>query len=95
MIKLAERLQLLRNHGEAVIENDNKTNFTNIIGSNFRMTEIQAAIGLAQCEDINKHISKRVEIAEFLSNQVVNISGIQEPIVRNDCNHVYYCWGIK
>lgn len=92
---LAERLQLLRNHGEAVIENDNKTNFTNIIGSNFRMTEIQAAIGLAQCEDINKHISKRVEIAEFLSNQVVNISGIQEPIVRNDCNHVYYCWGIK
>ena len=92
---LAERLQLLRNHGEAVIENDNKTNFTNIIGSNFRMTEIQAAIGLVQCEDINKHISKRVEIAEFLSNQVVNISGIQEPIVRNDCNHVYYCWGIK
>ena len=63
-------MQCLRNHAEAIVDDANIRDLTNMIGSNFRMTELQAAIGIAQLEKIEEHISKRQEIAEFL-NEVV------------------------
>ena len=63
-----------------------------MIGSNFRMTELQVAIGIAQLE--NTIHSKRQEIAEFLNEVVKEFDGIKAPITRNKCTHVY-CWGAK
>ena len=41
---LAERMQLIRNHAEAVVENKGVQDLTNMIGFNFRLGEIEAAI---------------------------------------------------
>src|SRR5215510_5041572 len=41
---LAERLQLIRNHGETVVKAKGAQNIVNLIGFNYRMTEVEAAI---------------------------------------------------
>ena len=92
---LSLRMQCLRNHAEAIVDDANIRDLTNMIGSNFRMTELQAAIGIAQLEKIEEHISKRQEIAEFLNEVVKEFDGIKAPITRNKCTHVYYCWGAQ
>ncbi|MDV7397951.1 DegT/DnrJ/EryC1/StrS family aminotransferase, partial [Arthrospira platensis SPKY1] len=43
---LAERLHLIRNHAEAVVGNKGVTNLANMIGYNFRLGEIECAIGI-------------------------------------------------
>ena len=54
--KLARRVRLIRNHGEAVIKP--KENLNNIIGYNFRLGEIEAAILLHQYRKLKKIIKK-------------------------------------
>ena len=48
---LAERLKLIRNHGENVINDLDIKNLTNLIGFNFRLTEIGAAMGISQIKN--------------------------------------------
>ena len=45
---LAERARMIRNHGEAVIAGEPRKYLTSTIGWNYRMTEIEAAIGIFQ-----------------------------------------------
>lgn len=52
-------------------------------GYNFRMTNIQAAIGLAQLEDINKILSKKKNIAEYYRNNLDPSIGCVIPKVNS------------
>jgi perosamine synthetase len=45
---IAERARMVRNHGEAVVAGEARRYLTSTIGWNYRMTEIEAAIGLVQ-----------------------------------------------
>jgi len=56
---LALRLQLIRNHGENAVGPLETSDLTNLIGFNFRMTEIQAAIGIEQLKSIDEHVGRR------------------------------------
>ncbi len=53
---LAERMQLIRNHGEAVVEDKGTRDLANMIGFNFRMTEIGAAIGIEQLKKLKRFL---------------------------------------
>ena len=46
--KLAEKVKLIRNHGEAVIQSEDKIELSNVLGQNFRLGEIEAAIARQQ-----------------------------------------------
>jgi len=92
---LAKRMQMIRNHAEAVVGPSNTKDLTNMIGFNFRMTEITAAIAIQQLKQIDQHVNKRVDIAEELSLSLNNLPGIDVPKVRKNCKHVYYVWAIK
>ena len=92
---LAKRMQMIRNHAEAVVGPSNTKDLTNMIGFNFRMTEITAAIAIQQLKQIDQHVNKRVDIAEEFSLNLSNLPGIDVPKVRKDCRHVYYVWAIK
>ena len=63
---LALRLQMIRNHAEAVVEPAGVEDLTNMFGHNFRLTEMSAAVGLAQLESIDLHINKRVKLQKLL-----------------------------
>jgi len=92
---LAERMQLIRNHAEAVVEDRGVKNLVNMIGYNFRLGEIEAAIGIEQLKKLKKLVSSRIKIAERLSSMLMDIDLLEMPYVGKDCSHVYYVLPIK
>ncbi|MGB8951793.1 MAG: DegT/DnrJ/EryC1/StrS family aminotransferase [Candidatus Aminicenantales bacterium] len=86
----AERLQLIRNHGEVVVGDKGVTEIINTFGFNLRLTEIQAAIGLAQLEKLPRLLEQRIANANYLSSHIGELPGIQATVVYPDCKHVYY-----
>lgn len=88
--RFAERLQLIRNHGEAVVAAKGVTDIVNTFGFNLRLTEIQAAIGIAQLSKLPGLLEHRIENATYLSKRIGALPGIKAPVVRPGCTHVYY-----
>lgn len=93
--ELALRLQLIRNHGENVVEGYGISNIANLIGFNFRMTELSAAVGLAQLAAIDRHVGTRTALAKALSDGLSGLDGLHVPVVRAGCHHAYYVWALK
>ncbi len=89
---LALRLRAIRNHGENVVEPLGIADATNLIGFNFRMMEISAAIGTEQLKKVDRLVREREEIANRLTAGVAGLPGLIAPAVREDCRHVYYVW---
>ena len=92
---LAKRLQMVRNHGENAVDWLGIEDLTNLIGFNFRLTELSAAIGRAQLERIDEHVERREAIGTALSDGLNGLCGITPPVVRKGCRHNYYCWVIR
>lgn len=79
---------LIRNHGEACI--DSNDNLTNVLGFNFRMGEIEAAIGIQQLKKINNLVEIKINIAEHLIKGLKKLRGITTPKIPNNYTHSYY-----
>lgn len=87
--RLAERLRLLRNHG---IER-NPAKFLEVdksdagpwqyqqqvLGYNFRMTDLQAALGQAQLTRLDSFVARRREIAEFYDQAFTSLANVAVP----------------
>ena len=93
--ELALRLQLIRNHGEVVADQMKYENINNIIGFNYRMGEIEAAMASAQLKKLKRFNEIRIELAAFLNEKLSVFEGITPPIVREGCRHVYYIYGMR
>lgn len=89
---LAERMQLIRNHAEAVVGDKGVTDLSNMIGFNFRMTEIEAAIGVEQLKKLQRLTDARIRQAARLNAGLSGLAGLRTPIVKSDCSHVYYVY---
>ena len=88
--ELAERMQLIRNHAEAVVEAKGVTNLNNMIGHNFRLGEIECAIGIEQLKKLKGFVETRQQAAERLNLGLQGLSGLRLPIIKNNCTHAYY-----
>lgn len=91
---LAERLRMARNHGENVVEARGGRH-VDIAGSNYRLTELSAAVALAQLEAIESHVARRERLAAALTREVTGLDGIHPPQVRAGCRHVSYVWALQ
>jgi len=91
----AERLSLIRNHAEAVVEEKKIEDLTNMVGFNFRMTEIEATIARCQLQKLEEFNSIRIENANYISNKLRDIPAITVPRVSPSCKHVYYVHACK
>jgi len=89
---IAERMQLIRNHAEAVVGDKGVKNLVNMIGYNFRLGEIEAAIGIEQLKKLQSFTNGRTSFSERLSKGIKKLKGIRVPIVKSDCTHVYYVY---
>ena len=87
-----ERLQLIRNHAEAVVEDKNVTNLTNMVGYNFRLGEVECAIGIEQLKKLKDLVATRQWAAERLTEGLKNLKGLRVPHVKADCTHGYYVY---
>lgn len=88
--RLAERMQLIRNHAESVVGGKGVSDLSNMIGFNLRMTEIEAAIGFEQLKKLKGLVNRRVEIADRLTQGLKKLSGLRPPVIKENCTHVYY-----
>jgi perosamine synthetase len=93
--ELALRLRAIRNHGENIVEPLGLKNITNLVGFNFRMTELSAAIGLSQLKKINQQVDSRERIGTRLTQATSGLPGLTPPLVRDGCRHVYYVWSAR
>jgi perosamine synthetase len=89
---IAERLQLIRNHAEAVVEGMGVKDLANMLGFNFRMNEIEAAIGIEQLKKLNYLVAGRIAAANHLTDGIKHLKGLRPPIVKPGCSHVYYVY---
>jgi perosamine synthetase len=89
---LAVRLQAIRNHAENIVEGAGIADLTNMVGFNYRMTEMSAAVGIEQLKRVEPEVMRRQKLAEHLTAGVAGLEGITPPMVRPGCRHVYYTW---
>lgn len=92
--KLAYRCQLIRNHGEVAVD-DLNDNETVVLGSNYRMTELHAAIGIEQLKKLDYFLSMRRALAEHLSEALCNHAGLKGVTVPHEYTHSYYIYPIQ
>ena len=64
------------------------------LGFNYRMTNIQAAIGLAQLEQINKFVQARRRNAKIYNRYLRKIDGIVCPVEKEWVKNVYWMYGV-
>lgn len=85
---LAARLRLLRNHGDT-----GKYNHV-LLGYNYRMMNLQGAMGLIQLKKLDGFNSRRINNAEYLSKNIRK-NGITPPFKAENVLHVYNQYVIK
>jgi dTDP-4-amino-4,6-dideoxygalactose transaminase len=87
--KIAENLSMLRNHGRI------DANTSIMLGLNFRMSELHAAIGRIQLKHINDWITERRRAAETYNTNLEGVSGVTRPVERPWGKHVYHLYVIQ
>ncbi|WP_417317874.1 DegT/DnrJ/EryC1/StrS family aminotransferase [Emcibacter sp.] len=85
-----DRLQLIRNHAEAVLQGREVDSLVNMVGFNFRLGEIEAAIASVQNEKSRELVEKRRHNVAYLSEQLKGLPGIRLPEVPDYVEHSYY-----
>ena len=92
---LAERIYLIRNHGENIVEPKGIQNAWNTHGFNYRMTEMEAAVGIEQIKKLPVLLEERLKNAAFFAKELGQIPGIIPPSVEEGSKHVYYVQAFK
>jgi len=65
------------------------------IGLNYRMTEVSAAIGIAQLERVHEIISRRQTIARLFDEAIADCAWIIPQHTPDNCEHAYYTYAVE
>jgi len=84
--RLAESCRVIRQHGMR------RRYYHDELGFNFRMTDVHAAIGLAQLGKLEKFNQQRKANAAFLS---ANLTGVVTPVAPAGYEHVYHQYTVR
>ena len=97
-LDIYEKLKLIRSRGRAETANY----FSSIeymdyvaLGYNFRMSDITAALGIAQLEKVDKIIEMRRRNAEQLSARLAHVAEIEIPNPPDGCFHLYQMYTLR
>ena len=87
--ELAKKARFMRNHGE-------KEKYKSLmLGYNYRMPEIQAAIGCVQLKRLPKFLAKRSENAKRLTEKLKKAKKLQLPKETEGCKHSWYLYTVR
>lgn len=86
---LAERMRMIREHGMR------QRYVHETLGYNFRMTDIQAAIGLVQLTRVDGWNEQRRRNAALLTARLANVPGVETPRVRPGAVHVFHQYTVS
>lgn len=85
---LYNKIKMLRSHGSL------KRYYHKYLGFNFRITDMQAAIGVVQLKKLDKLNSKRIKNAKYLNQKLQNIKGIVTPLIEENKKQVFHQYTI-
>lgn len=85
--EIKRRLDLIINHGQS------QKYLHTSLGYNYRLTNIQAAIGVAQLEKLDGFNEQRIKNAERLSSDL-NVPGLRTPVRDAAVKHVYHQYAV-
>lgn len=93
---LAEIANMLRNHGAAISEEQRHLGLRpyllpdfNLLGFNYRMTDLQGAVGLVQLSKLDQFIAERQHWAEFYRESLVNLDWLRMPVFPENGSHAW------
>ncbi len=93
---IADLARLVRNHGEVILEGQTSRTYRSaMLGWNYRMTEIEAALGIVQFRKLEELNQVRIELSNYLTNKLSGIDGLAAPTVYPGNKHVYYIYALK
>jgi perosamine synthetase len=91
---LGEKLQILRNHGASISEEQRHHGAKpyilpdfNVLGYNYRMTDLQGAIGRVQLKKLDQFIDERAQWATYYKKELASISWLSLPNFSDDYKH--------
>jgi len=90
---LYKKLLLLRSHG--IYKDEDEKNVMIELGYNYRMTDIQASLGISQLKKIDKFIEKRRQVVEWYKEEFKNINHIILPIELKNNNSGWHLFVIR
>jgi len=92
--ELAARLACLRNHGASVSEEDRHSSPQpwmlpdfEVLGFNYRMTDLQASVGIVQMAKLDDMLAERRRRADWYSKRLVGIGWLRTPAVPEHATH--------
>ncbi len=92
--ELAERLNMLRNHGASISEEQRHQGpqpyilpAFDMVGYNYRMTDLQGAIGVVQLNKLNAFIEERNHWATYYNEQLKDIGWLRLPVYSSKYRH--------
>lgn len=84
--EIARRLRMIRNQGMGT------QYYHEVVGYNYRMTDIAAAIGLAQMERLLQWTDQRIENARFYNDA---LHAVTVPVTHPGCRHVFHQYTVR
>ncbi|HET6893323.1 MAG TPA: DegT/DnrJ/EryC1/StrS family aminotransferase [Pyrinomonadaceae bacterium] len=91
---LARRIQMLRNHGAEISEEERHSGPKpyllpqfNLLGYNYRMTDLQGAVGLVQLRKLDSFIAERQAWADFYCQKLNGLAWLQTPATPKGYSH--------
>lgn len=92
---LATRMQLIRNHAEAVVEALKVEDIGNLVGFNYRMTELEAAVAVGQFQKLEAWNQHRIKLADYLTQKLSKYPELELPLPEPECHHVYFVYPVR
>ena len=93
--EIANVARMMRNHGEMVFPSlKQRTYKSEFLGWGYRMTELEAALGVAQVSKMEYLNDERIKLCSFLAKEINKIDGLKH--TKYDfVKHVYYAFAFS
>jgi perosamine synthetase len=86
---VARKARMIRQHGQS------QRYVHDLLGYNYRMTDIAAALGICQLKNLDAANTKRIRNARYLSEHISQIEGLLPPYIAPNRKHVFHQYTIK
>jgi dTDP-4-amino-4,6-dideoxygalactose transaminase len=92
---LAERARAVRNHGESIAWGKKREYLSNLLGWNYRMPEMEAALGICQLKHLDEWNERRAANADVLTKGMSGLPFLSTPTVRHGDRHVFHMYALR
>ena len=96
--KIAQKCMLLRPYGMTKNAFDRQKSWyydVQELGYNYRLNEVQAALGISQLMRLDQMIKDRRKNAQYLTKKLSRVNGIITPSETENCYHTYHLYVIR